>query len=101
MSKINSQVRHFIKAYVLTEMGEKVGPSKSYQWKEGIMVEIQDAISEKITDVETQEQLNSLIDTVIEEFENKKLRPSIEMIRNTLKQIPFDLIRKVVRKSSQ
>jgi len=100
MSKLHPHIKHFIKTIVLTEMGEKLGPSNSYKWKEGLMVEIQDLIASRIEQVNSQEDLQALIEQVVDDFHATKVIPTLNMIKQTLKQVPIDIIKTVAKRKT-
>jgi len=96
---LHPHIKHFIRGVILAEMGEKLGPSKKYQWKEGIMTEVQEDIMSKLSEIETQEDLAHAIDESVNKFHAEKIIPLLDMIKRTLRNIPIQIIRQTASKT--
>ena len=93
MAKLHPHLKHFIRSVIAAELNESsVGPSKKYEWKEGVMRELQEGILDNLDTVSSQEQLVLLVDRMVEEFRRKKLEPVIDLVSRTLKQIPLSVL---------
>lgn len=90
-------IKKLIESVVKSEsnkLKEAIGPSKSYTWKEDFMQKLQKDVAASVTELKTQEELNLFIDKKIVEYK-AEVENVFNMIGNTLKQIPIDILKKL------
>jgi hypothetical protein len=96
-SRLHPHLEHFIKTVVMTELNESIGPSKEYQWREGLMRMVLEGVTKQLDVVTTQEELKSLTkqQTAIVLQEVTK---QLQIIENVVAQIPVDVLKSQQRK---
>jgi len=93
MAKLHPHLKHFIRSVIASELMESVGPSKKYEFKEGVMRALQESILEDIDSVQTQEDLEKLVDQKVAKFRAEQLEPLLKMIERVVKQIPLSVFK--------
>lgn len=76
-----------------TKPREKIGPSKSYRWKEELMQAVQKALEARAVTIENQEEFQAVIDEEIEKL-RRDIEMTLEMIARTLYQVPFQAFKR-------
>lgn len=98
-SKLHPHLKNFIRSVVLAEVSS-IGPSKSYQWKETIMRDLQSHIIDNIEAINTKEDLDAIINSKIQELK-QDMNKVLDMIGHTLKNVPVDVLKRVSKTNNK
>lgn len=91
-NRLHPHLEHFIKTVVMTELNESIGPSKEYQWREGLMRLVLEVVTKQLDAVTTQEELKILTkqQTLLA---GKEVMRQLEIIESVVSQIPIDVLK--------
>lgn len=91
-AKVHPHLKAFIHGVVMAEMSE-IGPSKSYQWKENLMRQIQTNVLERLDELKTQGDVERITLEETQKVQNDFIR-TLDMVKRTLQQVPVDILKK-------